>query len=105
MQTFIFGLNHTINLFCTYLLYELMKLHILSSSNERKDTVSRAVISKGINALNKRCSAQEKTKLAATLYCMCSVEKEHRSKSDYKTQDEVRKNKRLKSAYKNKRMQ
>lgn len=93
------------NLFCTYLLYELMKPHILSSRNERKDTVSRAVISKGIDALNKRYCAQEKTKLAATLFCMCSVEKEHRSKSDYKTQDQVRKNKRLKSAYKNKRMQ
>lgn len=38
----------------------------------------------------------------ATLCCMCSVEKEHRSKSDYKTQD---KEKRLKSAYGDKRMQ
>lgn len=79
-----------------------MKPHRLSSRNERKDIVFRAVISKGINALN---SAQEKIKLTATLCCMRSAEKEHRSKSDYKTQDEARKNKRLKSAYENKRMQ
>lgn len=37
---------------------------------------------------------------------MCSVEKEHRSKSDYKTQDNVRtKKKHLKSVYGDKRMQ
>lgn len=84
------------NLYCTCFLYALMNPYRPGSRNERKETVSKAVISKGIEALTKHYSTQEKIKLdrsktKAIIACMCIVEKEYRSKSDYKTQDNVKK--------------
>lgn len=58
-----------------YVLIKSLKSNTLSNRNERKDTISRATILKGMNALSKHYSAQKKinihkkTRLSTTHIC------------------------------------